>query len=42
MRIVADEEWRRRMPRREQIGVGLVTAPLLRHYGYPVIPQPAS
>jgi hypothetical protein len=42
MRIVADEEWRRCMPRREQIGVGLMTAPLLRHYGYPVIPQVAS
>lgn len=40
VKIVADEEWRRRMPRREQVLTGLATAPLLRRYGYPVIPRP--
>jgi hypothetical protein len=40
VRIVADEEWRRQMPRREQVLVGLATAPLLRRYGYPVFPRP--
>jgi hypothetical protein len=38
VRIVADEEWRRGMPRHEQVLVGLATAPLLRRYGYPVVP----
>jgi hypothetical protein len=28
------------MPRREQVLMGLATAPLLRRYGYPVIPRP--
>jgi hypothetical protein len=39
VRIVADEEWRRAMPRHEQMLVGLATAPLLRRYGYPVVPR---
>jgi|tagenome__1003787_1003787.scaffolds.fasta_scaffold20929988_3 hypothetical protein len=39
VRIVADEEWRRRMPRRDQVLAALATAPLLRRYGYPVIPR---
>ena len=39
VRILADDEWRRRMPRREQVLIGLATAPLLKRYGYPVVPR---
>jgi hypothetical protein len=41
VRIRVDDEWRERMPRREQVAVGLATAPLSRRYGYPIIPRPA-
>jgi hypothetical protein len=35
-RIAADEEWRSAMGRGQQLLVTAATAPLLRHYGYPL------
>lgn len=40
--ITADDEWRSSMPTREQVAVGLVTAPLLRRYGYRVFARRPS
>jgi hypothetical protein len=41
VQIRADDEWRTRMPRREQLVVGLATAPLSSRYRYPIIPRSA-
>jgi hypothetical protein len=32
--VRADDEWRRRLPRRSQLLVALLTMPLLRRFGY--------
>ncbi|MGH3921424.1 MAG: hypothetical protein ACRDTT_00840, partial [Pseudonocardiaceae bacterium] len=35
--VVPDDEWRSRMPRRDQACVTAATMPLLLRYGYPIL-----